>query len=193
MWTRRREVHLCDLETAEIRHSWRFEGHPINNTYYPGIVFIKPAGSDKYIAWDIEKNRPSAEFGHVLKYRDFNFLPGYKQAIVPAAEIGKHCFLNLADGELTPFPDRSCPAGIIYGSALLDCRINLIGDANGRLIAFDYLTGRETASVQLPGGQKLEKGDQIALSPEGRYACVQTEESIYFLRLVHAPAARKQP
>ena len=76
---------------------------------------------------------------------------------------------------------------------LLSPAINLIGDANGRLCTFDYLTGRETAALQFPTGRKLKKVNATALSPEGGYACVQTESSIYFLRLVHAPPVNKKP
>jgi hypothetical protein len=124
-------------------------------------------------------------------------LKGNRQAIVPAAEVGKLLVLDVADGKLSPFPDRSFPTDrrlwITDASAMLDARIDLTGNADGRLWMFEYLTGRETASLQLPDGETLRKGDQSALSPEGRYACVQTAKSIYFLRLVEAPAARNGP
>ncbi len=198
IWTARREAHLCDLETTEIRHSWRHEGfhlpmEPGGGTDDGRIFFLRPAGSAKIIAWDIQKNRPSTEFPHLLKYPSFHLLPGNKQAIVPAAQLGEHLLLDIADGKVSPFPkNRSWPPFVTGGfSARFDIRINLIGDSNGKVCTFDYLTGRETAALQLPDGEKLKGGDGIALSPEGRYGCVQTQSSIYFLRLVQASPAAK--
>ncbi len=189
--THRREAHVCDLNSGRIVHSWKWDGAiPYTFTDDGSIIFIKPARAEKYYAWDVQQNRASAEFGHLVKYPSFNLLPGNKQAIVPAAEVGKWLVLDVADGKLTPFPDRTWPPNVIRTSALLDVRINLIGNADGRLCTFDYLTGRETAALQLPDRETLRKGDLIALSPEGRYACVQTARSIYFLRLVERIANR---
>jgi hypothetical protein len=72
-------------------------------------------------------------------------------------------------------------------------RINLFGNADGRLCTMDYLTGQKTAALQLPDGETIMDADPIALAPEGRYGCVQTAKAIYFLRLVERVAKTPVP
>ncbi len=196
IWTRGGETRLCDLETGNVLHRWYLDSVFTDHSKYTDdgrILFFRPHGSEKCAAWDIQQNGLSTEFDNVLKYPYANILPGNKQAIVPAAEVGKYLVLDIADGTTTPFPRLSFPPCVGGESALLDIRIYLVGDGNGKVFICDFMTGREMASLQLPDGERLKKGGLSALSPEGGYACVQTENSLYFLRLVQAPPTKKQP
>ncbi len=194
VWTKGDLTHICDLDNGKIVHTWQSASFgPCTDD--GRFLLVKPAGQEKHIAWDVQKNQPSAELAQIAKYVYVTgFLPGNKQALVTGPDEVRW-IVDVADGKRTPFPDRTWPPHVRDASARLDFRITLIEDGKARYCTFDYLTGKETAAIQLPKGEKFERGDAIALSPHGSHACVETDKAVYLLRLVakpEAPPAAKQ-
>jgi WD40 repeat protein len=191
-WTKGDVNHLYDLHTGKIVHTWR--GAAFGARTDDGrLMLVKPAGYPNFVAWDVQKDEPTSELAHLTKYPHAGHLfPGSKQALISIE--GKNMVLDIADGKMAPFPVRSWPPNVRSGTAQLDVRINLLEDGNARYCTFDYLTGKETAAIQLPKGERFDRGDAINLSPRGGYACVETNKAVYLLRLAGpAAAVKKEP
>jgi WD40 repeat protein/tRNA A-37 threonylcarbamoyl transferase component Bud32 len=191
-WTRDSNMHLCDLESGQILKSWQFEGHPFGPFTDDGrILFLKPAGEMAYVAWDVQKNQKSAEFDQIVKYAHVHYiLPGNKQAVVKGPEARKLLLVDVADGKSGSFPDGDWGPLKVIASPLLDPRIYLFGYDNAGLRQYDLMSGKMRAALQLPDGEKFGRGDPIGLSPHGRFACVQTDRSVYLLRMPEPEAAK---
>ena len=194
-WTAQHTFHLIDMEADRILHSWTYqEGKPPVQAGTPDgrVVFVKPVGEKNPLAWDVQNNKPSVEFAQLAKYEVVRaFLPGNKQAVVHNLVTNKGKFVvSLADGKCLPIPEGDWGPNVVVIETMAFDYPQLIGYADGKVRLFDELTGKEYASFQIPNGEKLFGNRKLALSMDGRHACMSTDRAIYLLRLPDPPAGK---
>jgi serine/threonine protein kinase len=190
-YTADKQLHLCDLDTAKETHSWPTDDFDFAATDDGRILLVKVSGDQVLHVWDVEHDRPSDRFAELTRYeRVDRFLPGNRRAEV---KDGDRAYLaDAADGRRgQAIPDHPQDPPNVTGSGWgyhFDCSRELLGYADGRLALWDRLRGQAGASLQLPDGERLLPRHTIRQSPDGRYACVASDRSVYLLRLPDPPA-----
>jgi serine/threonine protein kinase/WD40 repeat protein len=193
------KLRLGDLQSGKFVKSWPWgEGASYSFTADGRILFLKLAGEKGILAWDVQQNKASDEFGHIVKGKprpnNYDFLPGNKQAIVDEGDT--RYLVDLADGKLVALlPPLSQYGSPVNSGGRPNCRAILNAYSDGKLRLIDRLTGKERAVWQFPNGENILPGHHISLSPDGRHACVRTDCAVYLFRLPELPAAqvKKEP
>lgn len=189
--TENKVVGMADLDGGKILQAWKYE-HEVSwaATDDGTFLFVKDKNEKEYRVLDVTKNKLSDGFVALRKYeRIVSFRPGGKQAMVVGN--GELLLVNVADGK------KVAKLGSTLGKAVAAARNGDLTQTaleaydDGTLRLFDLLAGKERATFRFPDGEKPKNDNTIWLSPDGRFACVSTDRSVYLLRLP-PPAEEKR-